>query len=254
MPFVHKMLFGGVIASPLSTLSPQQALELARVYLENAYNTSDPVIALVLCHDTEVSLSQAKKAAKHDKNQTTIDEIATAYINLGKLLEIYNRETEAKAFCKKGKKLGGNVQDARRSARFARPSNNGPLTQGTSFGAGELPASNAVDLSPLSDEIQPQNVYSIPAHIFAENVPPPGIEIKLPEADERLDSTQQLAGCLGLLRASRSPDDILAPETLKWLRGIEKDTDEQDRLKTMATEVIRAFKREEIKDAKAVAE
>jgi hypothetical protein len=38
------------------------------------------------------------------------------------------------------------------------------------------------------------------------------------------------------------------------LQAIEKDTDEQDRLKTMATEVIRAFKRDELKDDKAITE
>ncbi|KAF9346718.1 hypothetical protein BGX34_003691, partial [Mortierella sp. NVP85] len=181
------MLFGGVIASPLSTLSPQQALELARVYLENAYNTSDPAIALVLCHNTEVSLFQAKKTAKHDENQTTIDGIATAYIDLGRILERYNRDTEAKAFCKKGEKLGGNVQDAGRYARFPRPSNNAPLTQGTSFGSGGWLAS--VNPFPSTNEIQPHNINAVPAHIFAENIPPPGIEIKLPEADEQLDNT-----------------------------------------------------------------
>jgi len=99
-------MFGSVIASPRSTLSSQQALDLANVYMRTAYNANNSVIALVLCHDAEVSLFQAKKTAKHDKNQTTIDGIATAYIDLGKLLERYKRGAEAKALCKKGEKLG----------------------------------------------------------------------------------------------------------------------------------------------------
>ncbi|KAF9983856.1 hypothetical protein BGZ65_001352, partial [Modicella reniformis] len=86
------------------------------------------------------------------------------------------------------------------------------------------------------------------------NVGPPTSEIKLPEVDERLTNTPQLVCCLGLLQASRSPDDILEPIARNWLQTIEKDTDEQERLKVMATDVIRAFKRDEIKDAKVVAE
>jgi hypothetical protein len=46
----------------------------------------------------------------------------------------------------------------------------------------------------------------------------------------------------------------MVPLAHRWLQSVRKDTDEQDRLKKMATEVIRAFKRDEIKDAKVVAE
>ncbi|KAF9343765.1 hypothetical protein BGX34_006395, partial [Mortierella sp. NVP85] len=52
---------------------------------------------------------------------------------------------------------------------------------------------------------------------------------------------------------SLSPEDLLEPAR-KWLEAIEKDTDEQDRLKKVALEVVRVFKRDEIKDAKAVTE
>jgi len=98
------------------------------------------------------------------------------------------------------------------------------------------------------------DVITIPAHIFVENVRPPAIQFKLPEADGRLYNTPQLACCLGLLQTSHSPDEILETAAEKWLETIEKDIDEQDRLRTMATEVIRVFKRDELKDAKAVAE
>jgi hypothetical protein len=76
----------------------------------------------------------------------------------------------------------------------------------------------------------------------------------LPEADERLNSTSQLAYCLGLLKAAQSPDITFESTALKWLKTIKKDTDEKDRLHTMASDVIRAFKRNEIKDSKAIAE
>ena len=95
---------------------------------------------------------------------------------------------------------------------------------------------------------------TIPSHIFAENVRPPAIEYKLPGLDERLTDTPQLAYCLYLLKSDRSPDDTLDPAAHNWLNTTKKDLDEQDRLKSMATELIKAFKRDELKDAKTVAE
>jgi hypothetical protein len=100
------MVFGSVISSPLGSLSPQKALALANVYLDNAYKSSDSDIALVLCHDTEVSLFQAKKATKHSKDPMTIEGIATAYMDLSKLLERHGHGNESRAICKKGEKLG----------------------------------------------------------------------------------------------------------------------------------------------------
>jgi len=95
---------------------------------------------------------------------------------------------------------------------------------------------------------------TVPAHIFSENIPPPTVEMKLPGPDERLNNTPQLVCCLGLLKVAQSTGTGLEPAVLKWVQTTEKDTEEQERLHGMATDVIRAFKREEIKDAKVVAE
>jgi len=99
-----------------------------------------------------------------------------------------------------------------------------------------------------------RDIVNVASYIFPNNVRSPSIEFTLPEADERLASTPQLACCLDLLQASLSPDEILDPAALDWLRIIEKDPDEQERLKTMTTEVIRVYMRDELKDAKAVTE
>jgi hypothetical protein len=101
---------------------------------------------------------------------------------------------------------------------------------------------------------QRHKVVTIPSHIFAKDLPLPGIALKLPEPDELLNSTRQLVYSLDLLQSYHSPDDTLEPAVRKWLRIVMNDTDEQERLHAMATEIIRAFKRDEIKDAKAVAE
>jgi hypothetical protein len=100
------MVFGSIVSSPRANLSGRQALELASMYLENASNASDADISLVLCHDTEVSLYQAKKAIKHAENQSLVDGIATTYIGLGRLLERRGHGTSAKASFKKAEKLG----------------------------------------------------------------------------------------------------------------------------------------------------
>jgi len=100
------MLFGGIISSPRDSLLPEQALKLANTYLDNARETDDPYVALVLCHDTEVSLSQAKKSSKRLEVQVVRQGVATAYDKLGKLLDKHGRHNEAQAFLKKAVKIG----------------------------------------------------------------------------------------------------------------------------------------------------
>jgi hypothetical protein len=100
------MVFGSVISSPRGNLSLQQILDLANIYIENASKSTDPDIVLVLCHDTEVSLSHVKKAAKNSRDKGMDGRIATVYIGLGDLLNSYGHRDEAKAFYKKSEKWG----------------------------------------------------------------------------------------------------------------------------------------------------
>lgn len=101
-------MFGSIVSNPLGNLSSRQAVQLANLYLDNARNMEDPDISLVLCHDTEVSLSQAKRAVKktEEQDQSTIGAIAIAYIDLGKFLECRGLTSEAQVSFKKGQKLG----------------------------------------------------------------------------------------------------------------------------------------------------
>jgi hypothetical protein len=144
----------------------------------------------------------------------------------------------------------GDAYDINRLTKFARPIGVA-LTPVTSENPLTL---NPVNNPPIDHRWQHQGSITIPAHIFVKNVRPPAIDFKLPHTDERLISTPQLAHCLALLKIHSSADKHLEPTVLKWLQQTEKDTDEQERLLTLATEAIRAFKRDEIKDAKAVAE
>jgi len=99
-----------------------------------------------------------------------------------------------------------------------------------------------------------QSTVTIPKNIFQENLRPPTIAFSPPEPDSRLNDTRQLACCLGLLQSPIKADDILDPTARNWLQVTKNDMDEIERLKTLATDVIRAFKRDEFKDAKAVTE
>jgi hypothetical protein len=80
------------------------------------------------------------------------------------------------------------------------------------------------------------------------------MEPRLPEPDERLNNTQQLVCCLGLLKAAQSADITFSSIAHDWLQTVQKDTDEKDRLHGMVPDIIRVFKAEKIKDTKAVAE
>ena len=109
------MVFGSIVPSNLRSLSLKQALELTNLYLENAYkiHVKDPDIALVLCHEAEAALSQGKSANKkypaHPSDtghQALREGMATAYIDLGKLLEKRGYQGEAQAILKKAAKWG----------------------------------------------------------------------------------------------------------------------------------------------------
>ncbi|KAG0207635.1 hypothetical protein BGX31_002535, partial [Mortierella sp. GBA43] len=255
------MVFSKIVPSHLDTLSLQQSLELTNVYLENAYRTKDSKVAMVLCHNAEVALSQAKKAdKKHSAHpgdasyEFMRESVAMAYIDLGKHLESRGYPNEAIAVCKKAEKWGGNANDPGRLAQHSHltstviPQDNTPSSTKGSKDA--IPG----QISPLSRIKQRPMVAVVAAHIFQENVRPPAIQHKLPQPDERLSSTPQLVCCLGLLQASHSPDNILEPAAQEWLQAIEKDADEQERLHALSNDVIRAYMKDELKDAKAVAE
>jgi hypothetical protein len=91
-------------------------------------------------------------------------------------------------------------------------------------------------------------------HIFTKNIRPPAVDFKPPRVGERLSSITQLVTCLGFLQEAHSPDYILDPASRQWFEGTIDDANEQERLKRLAMDVIRAFMGDEAKDARVVAE
>ncbi|KAF9342567.1 hypothetical protein BGX34_007970, partial [Mortierella sp. NVP85] len=92
----------------------------------------------------------------------------------------------------------------------------------------------------------------LPLDFFTENVNPPAIVFSPPQADGRVDDIRQLAACLCLLRSSHSLNDVLEPTARNWIQDVENDSDEQERLKALATDVVKEYVRDELKDAKVI--
>ncbi|KAG0004609.1 hypothetical protein BGZ65_000060, partial [Modicella reniformis] len=253
------MLFRSIVPSTKSTLSSLQALDLSNVYLENAFKARDNGIALVLCHDAEATLYQvsstSKKALTHPKDaeeQALREGVAAAFIDIGNLIEIQGYRDEAQVLYKKAEKLGGNIHEPGRLAQSFRT--NSTMDSSNSTLDVLTVAVNPLSRQSMTMNKQQRDIAWVPSHIFANNVRPLIMQFKLPEPDERLNNTPQLACCLSLLQASLSPNDVLEPAVSNWLQAIEKDKDEQERLKMLTMDVIRVYKRDELKDAKAVAE
>jgi hypothetical protein len=85
-------------------------------------------------------------------------------------------------------------------------------------------------------------------------VTPPTFNFNPPDPDARLIDTPQLACCLGLLQETKEIDEIKSTVARNWMKLVKDEPDEHERLKTLATDVIRVFKRDEFKDTKAVTE
>lgn len=95
---------------------------------------------------------------------------------------------------------------------------------------------------------------SVIGDFFVQDKNPPVIEYKLPEPDERLVNTHQLVYCLGLLKAPPSSEDLRQNSALSWVQATRNNEDEQERLNTLTTNLVRAFIRDELKGPTAIAE
>ncbi|KAG0003543.1 hypothetical protein BGZ65_001609, partial [Modicella reniformis] len=229
------MLFR-IVPSPKNALSSHQALELINIYLENALKTMDDDIALVLCHEAETYLSQVKNASKRlfaspkDTGDLTLQEgMATAYIELAKLMGKKGYQDEAEVFSEKAEKLRVKLRQSGQLVQSSRP-NSSLLSESTSLNSsvGTVPVNPS---PPTLDKQQRREIDVLPAHIFAEKPQLPAIDFKLPGPDDRLSSTPHLVYCLILLQASHLINDIQDPATRTWIQVTENDKDEKERLK-----------------------
>ncbi|KAG0347309.1 hypothetical protein BGZ54_004945, partial [Gamsiella multidivaricata] len=187
-------MFDRTILSPRKALSPQKELKLVSVYVENARKIEDQEIALVLCDDAEAALSRMKRTAKKTlitplsaEDQALRDGFAGACLEHANLLESLGYSEKAQVGYKRAEKCG-----------HVRPSKDpGPTV------------SSATDSAC-------RDIAWVPEDIFPDDMRQPIVKTVLPEADERLSDTSQLAYCLGLLQVTPSPEDAFEPTTENW--------------------------------------
>ncbi|KAG0009678.1 hypothetical protein BGZ80_002163, partial [Entomortierella chlamydospora] len=109
---------------------------------------------------------------------------------------------------------------------------------------------NANNDKPLPNK----DAVQIPQKIFDQNINPPVVKYALPEVNGRFTSTPQLAYCLSLFHPSMALEGGLDQSECDWLKARVIDSDEQKRLQTMATDLVRAFVDEGLKKPGVVAE
>ncbi|KAG0325475.1 hypothetical protein BGZ99_000605, partial [Dissophora globulifera] len=211
---------------------PQKELELTELYLEIARKTKDAKIALMICEDAESALSRMRKAMKKTlKSPLSAEDLALrdgfldACIEHAKLAEGLGYSELAEVSYKWAEKWGHMRSTIDSTPAVSSATNNAGL-----------------------------DLAQVPNNIFPDDMRQIAVKHTLPDADERLIDTSQLAYCLSLLQVTLSPDEGFEPATGKWVESTEKNGDEKERLRTLAKDVIRAFTRDELKDADAVAE
>ncbi|KAK3818033.1 MAG: WD40-repeat-containing domain protein [Linnemannia elongata] len=100
--------------------------------------------------------------------------------------------------------------------------------------------------------------------IFPENMRPPAGFVSLPEIGSFIDTTPQLALCIGLLPKNgdsvdkqEDPSQILSTGTaaqLAWLDVMKQDPVEQERLRWLGTHMVDEFAKDPSKDSTEIAE
>ncbi|KAG0195969.1 hypothetical protein BGX28_000300, partial [Mortierella sp. GBA30] len=171
------------------------------------------------------------------------DQIIAAFRQHGDLLEKLGLPDEAQLTYSKADELRtiGNSAPAPPSAPVLPP-----------LSISSAPVVSASTISSSTAAIR--NRGTVMPAIFTKDCPPPVVQFTFPGPDERLTSTRQLAFCLALLQETALPLDSLDATSRAWLTATEKNQDEKDRLRTLATDMIRALVRDELKDIKAISE
>ncbi len=256
-----------------STPTASVNLTLAQTYLEGGrqHKAAENLdAAFILYEQAKVSLikvaderqiiplSQVKEAlrkaqsAETPEDQTLRNQLAAVYLERGDVLKAMGNIKKASASYQKAE-MWGHAQAQERLTPPSRPS-----STFSSIRSGLLPPA-AFLASPrhssiLSLDSPGRDIAQLPLPVFSDNVPPPIIQYDLPEADERLTSTSQLAYCLSLLSKASLPDAVLHAKEQAWYQATADNAEEKERLRTLATEVVRTFVNDELKEIATVHE
>ncbi|KAG0043664.1 hypothetical protein BGZ83_011144, partial [Gryganskiella cystojenkinii] len=236
----------------LRTLPCQTGLNRATAFLADAHNSKDPNRAKKFCDKAKESLERITIPAT---SPLDLDQVIVKYCELGAALEKWGFKDDARVSYSTANELS---VDAGRGALTPPPVGISMVpVSSPSLAPGSIPSfkSALTNTCPPGTVIASQDKGASLASIFTKDHPPLLSPCDLPGPDARLIDTQQLALCLALLRASPLSDgDTLIPSARKWLTVTKNNLDEQERLKAMATDLIRAYTRDELKGTKATAE
>ncbi|KAG0002688.1 hypothetical protein BGZ65_002415, partial [Modicella reniformis] len=225
-------------------LLPHEALKLANAHLENAIWKKDGVteesrhqenidLVLLLCDEALAAFCRMSDptlkvllCSKRNEDQSLRTSVAAIFTKHHELMLKLEQVDKGEDSRKMAELLGNNNN------------NNNPSS------------SSSKGQSELSDD-----TAKIPLHIFAENMRPPTIPFKGSKPGERIESTPQLAYCLGLLndREALSKDSV-EKDAWDWVNNPDTITHEKKRLEDLAMQVVEAFCSSEFKHAKIIAE
>ncbi|KAG0019120.1 hypothetical protein BGZ80_006265 [Entomortierella chlamydospora] len=264
-------------SSRTTGLSPEEVLELANKYLRNAHKEIDNAKALEIISNAKPLMKDLEKTSRKDKNPVLSEGIGKAYHEHGRLLDDLGYREKARKSYRKAEEWGyvypvgqhaGPSRPASKSGAirrsllpkftlFATPRVVTGIYQGGSKSGPEVIHLDDRDLTSFkvgNDGPAPNKDVHIQQKFFNQDITPPVIKYDLPETGAWITSTPQLAYCLSLLDSSMASKEELDQSERVWLDDRVADTDEKERLQTIATDLVRAFAQEGLKKSGVVAE
>ncbi|GJJ67780.1 hypothetical protein EMPS_00126 [Entomortierella parvispora] len=266
-------------------LSAHDALKQAKASTDKARNARGTGLAVIDHYrDAKKALGQVD-VTKADRS--TLEEMITAFDDLAEVLDSSGEHTQGKAVKCRQKADALRQKLNKRMKLFAAiiaPSLIGPgispamaqggfnhwnssaSTSNTASTPTYFVASTAAPVSAVGSSRQPPPPFSRPSisvsaasttlgypSFFSHNANPEPSACPLPSPGEPLQTVRQLAYSLALLETSIQERDLF-PEALEWRLNTLNNSDEKDRLETMAVHVLEKFAKDTRKDAAAVAE
>ncbi|KAF9997858.1 hypothetical protein BGZ80_006913, partial [Entomortierella chlamydospora] len=221
-------------SSRTTDLSLEGTLELINEQLSNACKGRNPTKALELASNAESILKDAEHvlASKKVKGPALSEGVANAYHERGQLLDGLGYHDKA---------------EKSHAALSVVPSVTSIMYRDNS----KIDVTRSTIKTTLFIRILSRSIME---KIFDQNIIPPITKYDLPEPNGGIISTPQLAYCLNLLHPSMISKEELNQNEYDWLQARIDDTDEQEQLQTMATDVIRAFVQEGLKKPNVIAE
>ncbi|KAG0200185.1 hypothetical protein BGX33_011159, partial [Mortierella sp. NVP41] len=116
-------------------------------------------------------------------------------------------------------------------------------------------AVKSLDMKPLP----PIPPTKLRLDVFPQNVNKPTVRIHLPEFRARIDTTPQLALCIGLLGnltqlENNSQDTLTDMTLLNWVKAMEQDPIEKNHIRWLGTRMVEEFAMDPLKDSTEIAE